>query len=391
MRRSSLLLGGLVVLALLALACGPAAPAAQPAKPAAEPAKPAASAAEMKPAAPAQAAQPAKPAAPAAPAQAAKPAVQPVKPAASKEMRQLIHGTSQLSSAYGIYGAALVKLLNSSVPGVNITLAEYGGVVNNLKLAREGKVDFALGDHVITYKAYLGELKGWENNPQKDVRLLWIFDPSILAYVVSERAGIKQFSDLNGKPFSPGGQGTNAETVTTEVFDVLGIRPQYYRGSMSEMVDAFKDRRAVGFVKSTSLERADPIILDAMTNQPLRILTWSEDAVKKVQAKYRYYKTTQIPAGVYKGDWNAQPIVSWSTPVSIWTTTKLPEDLAYQFTKIVLADKTEQAAAFPAVKGVDIGKLTVQMGIVPLHKGALKAMQEAGKQVPNELVPPEAQ
>ncbi|MBI4505727.1 MAG: TAXI family TRAP transporter solute-binding subunit [Chloroflexi bacterium] len=384
MRRLSLLLGGLVVLALLALACGPAAPAAQPAKaaaPAAQPAKPATEPA--KPAAPA--AQPAKPAAEAKPAA---PAAQP----ATKGMRQIVHGTSQLSSAYGIYSAAVVNLLNKKVPGVNITLVENVGIVNNLKRMRAGEADFAMGDHMITFMAYDGLLKGWEDNPQKDLRLLWVFTTIANALVVSERAGVDSIPALNGKAFSPGGQGSSAEVTSLQSFDVLGIKPQWYRGSMSEMVQAFKDRRIVGFVKAMNLDRSDPLILDAQTTTPLRVVSWPDDLVKKVQAKYPYFKTVQVQAGVFKdAEWNKQPITTWGSPNGIFASTKLPEDVAYEFVKTALKEKDDQVAAFPTLKNDDLGKLTVEYGLVPLHKGAVKALREAGYQPPKELVPAEAQ
>jgi TRAP transporter TAXI family solute receptor len=377
MRYPFWIVGGLLVVALLALACGPATPAAQPAKPAAEPAKPAA-----------PAAQPAKPA-----AEAPQPAVEPAKPAAApgKEVRRIIHGTSQLSSSYGLYSAALVNLLNKHVPSANATLVENGSIVNNLRRMRAGEADFAMGDHTIQFMAYTGELKGWEGNPQTDLRLLWVFDVNANAYVVSERDNIKSIDDLNGKAFSPGGQGTSAEVVTLQAFELLGIKAQLYRGTMSEVVQAFKDRRVVGFVKAQAHTRPDPLILDAKTSLPVRILSWPEEALKKVQAKYPYFKTVEIAAGVYPDEWNKQPITTWGSPVSIFATTKFPEDLAYAYTKAVLADKTEQAAAFPALKDVDIGKLTVSQGIIPLHKGALKALREAGHQAPQNLVPAEAQ
>ncbi|MBI4505129.1 MAG: TAXI family TRAP transporter solute-binding subunit [Chloroflexi bacterium] len=381
-----------VLFGLLALACGPAPaapqPAAQPAQasapPAAAPAKPAA---EGQPAAPAKAVAEAKPAAPAQPAAAAKPA-QPAAPA--KEAQRIVMGIAQLSTSQGVYSAAVAKLLHSKVPDVNITVAEYGGVVNNLKKAKGGEVDFSMGDHLITYKAYTGDLKGWEGDPQKDVRLLWLFDASALATVVNERAGIKDLGDLNGKPFSAGAQGSNAEVVTQETFGLLDIKPQWYRGSFTEVAQAFKDRRVVGFVKATPLSKPDAILLDVMTAQPIRILGLPKDAVQKVQGKFSYLKTIEIPAGVYQGDWNKTPIVSWGTYFSFWATTRFPESLAYQFTKVVLQNKAEQVDAYPALKDFDIGRLTAEAGVIPLHKGAMRALREAGYQVPPALIAPEA-
>lgn len=366
---------------LIFAACGPAAAPQQQAGPA--------------PAAPAQpAAQPAKPVAqPAQPApQPAKAAAQPAQtaPMPAKEAVRLIHGTSQLNSAYGIYSAAVVNMLNKKVDGVNITLVENVGIVNNLKRLRAGEADFAMGDHLITFMAYDGLLKGWEDNPQKDLRLLWVFTTIANAIVVSDRAGIKSFADLHGKAFSPGGQGSSAEVTTLQSFEVLGIKPQFYRGSMSEMIGAFKDRRIVGFVKAMNLDRSDPLILDAQTAVPVRILSWPDDLVQKIQTKFPYFKTVQVQAGIFKdADWNKQPITTLGSPNGIFASTKLPDDLAYKFTKTAIQDKEDQVAAFPTLKGDDIGKLTVSFGLVPLHKGSIKALHELGYQVPQTLIPPE--
>lgn len=318
-------------------------------------------------------------------AQAEKPTVPPAKE------RRLTLGCVSPTTAYGIYCAALVTMLNRQVPGTNVTYADHGGIVNNLKRLQAKEVDFIQGDQFIAYKAYGGDLKGWENSPQREVRLLWAYDPIAIPYIVHEAAGVRTFADLDGKPFSPGGQGTNAEVMTTEIFPFLGIKAQYYRGSVPEVLQAFKDRRIVGFPKATPLERPDPVILEAMVSQPLRILSWPNDLVAKVGAKFPSYKTFQIPAGVYKTEWNKEPIVTWGTSAAVMADTGFPEDLAYQFTKAAITDKTEQVAAFPALKGADIGKRSVDLGLVPLHKGAIRALREVGHQVPKELVPSEAQ
>jgi TRAP transporter TAXI family solute receptor len=367
------LVASLALASFVALACGPATPAAQPAKPAAEQAKPAA--------------EPAKPA-----AQQAKPAAEPAKPAApAKEAERIILGTSSLQSSYGIYTAGLAKLLNQKVPGANVTLAEHGGVANNLKYAREGKVKFALGDQVLVYKAYVGDMKGYENNPFKDLRLMWVFDLLATGYVVAEDSGVKSIFDLTGKAFSPGPQGFNVQVLNDEIFPFLGIKPQLYRGATEDMLAAYRDRRIIGFVKSTPLDGRDATILDASVARPIRILSWSDDTLQKLQAKFPYLKRVEIQAGVWKGEWNEKPIATFGTSVSIWAVQDFPEEWAYKFTKAALEDRTEQVAAFPPLKGKDIGKLTVEHGLVPLHKGAIKALKEAGYQVPKELTPPEAQ
>lgn len=351
-----------------ACAASPA-PQVQPAKPAAEPAKPAA--------------QPAKPA-----AEAAKPAAS----APAKEGTRIVLGTTQLSSGYGIYTVAVGKLLNEQVPGANVTVSEFSGALANLQRIRAGTIDFTIADQNLLYLAYRGELKGWEGNPQKDLRLLWVFDPSANAFVVSERSGITKVEELNGKPFAAGGQGTTGEVTTPMQLEAAGITVQYYRGGQNDQVDAFKDRRIVGFIKTTPLTNIDPLIQDAMTAMQIRILAWPEDIVKKVLGKHPFFRATEIRAGVYKADWNKEPIRTWGSSLAMSASTRLPDDLAYKYTKVVLQDKTAQVAAFPALKDVDLGKLTIERGgIIPLHVGAVRALRELGYQVPKEQLPPEGQ
>lgn len=303
----------------------------------------------------------------------------------------MIHGTTALSSIYGVYSAALVKMLNQTVPGVNVTLAEYGSGQNNLKRVLAGEAGFGTADGLYAYLAYSGQLKGWETTPAKEARLLWHYDTNAQPYVVNDRSGIKEFADLTGKAFSPGGQGTVSEAITEMTFEFLGVKPQYYRGSINEMIDAFKNRRIIGFVKGSPVAASDPSILDAMTSQPIRVLNWPSDVVQKLKAKYPFLMAIQIPAGVYKADWNQDPITTWGAWVAIFGSTQLADDVAYGVVKAVLQDKTEQVAAYPAMKGIDVGKLTVESGALPLHKGAIKALREAGHAVPARLVPPEAQ
>lgn len=389
MRSLSRMLASLALISVLLVACGPAPSAApaQPAKPAAEAAQRPAPKVESKPAAPAApAAQPAQPAKP-----AAAPAQKPAPTASAKETRRVVLGTTDLKSSYGIYTAAVAKLINERVPGVNVTVSEYGGAVNNLRRARAGEVDLSMSDQLNLYMAAQGILKGWETSPQTDVRLLWLFDPNANAWVVSERAGVALVTDLTGKAFSPGGQGTTTEAVSPMILDALGIKPQLYRGSMNDMAEAFKDRRIVGFVKATSLKRPDPVIQDAMLAQPIRVLSWPAGLVQKAQEKHPFMKMTAIPAGVYKADWNKEAISTWGSAIGMWAPARLPEDLAYQFTKAAFQDKDVQVAAFPALAEFDLGKLTVEEAVVPLHQGAVKAFREAGYQVPKALLPPEGQ
>ncbi|MBI4235947.1 MAG: hypothetical protein HY688_01150 [Chloroflexi bacterium] len=146
--------------------------------------------------------------------------------------------------------------------------------------------------------------------------------------------------------------------------------------------------------KATSLKNPDAQILDAMTSMRIRILGWTPEQAQKVRGKHPVLNIIEIPPGVYKADWNKDPIPTWQNGAAIFTLARLPEDVGYTITKLVVEDVKQadsiQAASFPAIKGADIPGLTMRLATVPLHVGAYKYFKEIGSQIPGHLKPPEA-
>lgn len=369
----------MLALVVVLVGCGPAAPAAQPAPPKEQPAQPAAA----QPAQPAT--EPAKPA-----AQAAKPAAQ---PAAAPS--RLTMGTSQAASSYYAYTVGLAKALQERIPGLNVTVSEGGGTTLNAKRLVEGKIDFSLTSFGALYPLYTGLDPQWKDNPLKEARALWVFDPAAHVWFVREDSGITRIEQLQGKDFAAGGKGSGTETIARLlVFPAIGIEPRWYTGGMDDARDAVKDRRIVGMGKATALKTPDALIQELMTTTKIRILSWPDDLVQKVKAQHPGLNTAEIPAGVYKADWNQQPIRSWSDGIGMYTLAKFSEDLAYKFTKAAIEDSkastSHQVAAYKGMTGVDVAKVTMELATVPLHAGAQKYFQEIGMQIPAHLKSPEA-
>ncbi|MBI4507058.1 MAG: hypothetical protein HY691_16120, partial [Chloroflexi bacterium] len=302
-----------VVFAMLLAACGPQ-PAAAPAAKPAEPAKPAA----VQPAPPA--AQPAapKPAAEkpaAAPAQAPKPAAekpaaaQPAKPAAKPaglSVKQVVVGAPSQTSSYYIYTAALTKLLQSKYPESSFTISEAGGGAENAKRMLDNKVHFSLGAFVALYLFQTGLDPAFKDRPLKEVRGLWAIDPVAEAWFVREDAGVANVEQLHGKDFAGGGRGTASDLIARQfAFPTLGIEPRWYVGGAADVLEALKNRRIAGMGKATALRNPDAVIMDVMTSIRIRILSWTPEQVQKVKAKNPWLNTIDIPAGVYKADWNS--------------------------------------------------------------------------------------
>jgi hypothetical protein len=369
------------------LACGPAQqPAAQ------QPAQPAA----PQQAAPKPAAEPAKPAAePAKPAaQPAKPAAEPAKPAASGAKTRILYGSSSPPSSYYIHSVAVAKLWNAKVPEVEVTNVEAGGCLDHIRRMDRGEFQAGVACPDLTYRAWNG-LEEFKDKPLQTQRFLYIHSVAPQGWVVRKDTNIEKIEDLTGKDFTPGMKGSATERQTINVMEVIGVKPKYYSAGIQDMIQAYKDRRIVGFVKLHAGAKAiDAAIQEANITLPLRELSFTPEQEKKVLEKYPYYTFMDVEKDQLAPGYPDRKVRTVALPVGVSIHKDIPEDLAYRLTKISIEDNTEkgeqaQATAYPAVKGADFVPLTLQYVMTPLHAGAVKYFRELGKQVKPEQIPPE--
>jgi TRAP transporter TAXI family solute receptor len=357
------IVAGVALGALLIAACGPApAPAAAPA----QPSQPASQAAPVaKPAASSQA--------PAAPA--------------TGQRRQLRVGSTNATSSYYAAVVAHAKIVNDNVPDVQLTVMETGGIVDNLNRMLKGEVEIAQGGLNAAYSAQKG-IGRFEKTPIPDLRILWIYSVDAIATLVREDSGITSLQGLDGKDYSGGGTGTDTEVIMQTALEANGIKPKYYRGSLSDAQEAFKDRRIAGFSKLTGVKNPDAVIMDISTTVPIRILSWTPEMIQAMKAKYPHYRSIEIPAGVYKAAWNERPILGPANPVGWYAKANMPEDLVYKMVKAASENVESFAMTFKPAAGIDLKKMTVDFANFPLHPGAAKYYREQGLQIPAELAAP---
>ncbi len=304
---------------------------------------------------------------------------------AEAQKKRLAMGCTANASSHFAYCVGQAKAINTSVPEVDVTVVETGATVDNLKRMLKNTIDYGLITNEQVYLAHKGE-STWKDTPFPDIRNLWYYTLSAVYISVREDSGVKTVADLTGKKFSPGFRGTATEKMTEQTLIHLGVKPDWVRGGVSDLVDAIKDKRIVGYAKAADGYRLDASMMDIATMTPLRVLAFSEEDVKKVKAQYPYFPWVRVPAGSIKGMgefWAEAVIVGFSTPKSF------PKDLAYKLVKAVMEDKEHQKAAFKGL-AEDMTKLTLEQSLSPLHAGAIKYYREKGLKIPDNLVPPEA-
>ena len=298
-------------------------------------------------------------------------------------------GSSMPSSSHYPYFVSVGKIVNEFVPGLNANVIISGGGVENLKKMEKGQADMGLVTLDSLYMAYNG-IGAWKDNPQKKQRVMWLYATTAVHFVVREDSGVKTIYDLHKKKFSPSMRGSATEAATMAIFKVLGIEPDYYKGDAADSVAAVKDNRIVGMCKSGLGKGLDASSMDIATFTPIRVLGFTEKDIKKVNAELPWIPWTTVPVGAVKGmkeEYKTLAMVNFVTGVD-----DISEDFGYKIVKAICEHMDIQEAAFPALKGLDFPKATLETLIsasapLPLHLGSVKYFKELGLNVPNNLIP----
>lgn len=282
------------------------------------------------------------------------------------------------------------KAINEYVSGVKANVVETGASVDNIKRIDSGQIDIGIGSMKTMYEAHQG-LTRWKNKPMKDLRLLWLYAVGIDFIVVRADSGVEKLEDLNGRKFNPGMRGSASEATTKQIFKILGVKPDYHVGATSDAVKAIKDNRIVGYVKTGVGTQLDASTLDIMTLTKLRLIPLTKAHMDKIISVLPYVSFITIPPGGIKAVPDQPAYSMWGRPVGVMGSKAMSDDLAYRLVKGIIKGKEYQAAAWPAIRELDLVQDPVDLTLIPLHKGALKAYRDLGaKNIPAVAIPPEA-
>jgi TRAP transporter TAXI family solute receptor len=293
----------------------------------------------------------------------------------------LIGSTSTSSSQYG-YFVAVSQIINDKVPGVRASVVETGATVDNLRRIARKQVDLGLVTTNVGYHANAG-VESFEGRKVEN-RLLWVYTMAPQNVVVREDSGVKSLAELKGQRFNPGITGSATEKTAEAVMKVLGVAPDYVRGSTTDIVASIKDNRAIGYVKSGAGNRLDGSSMDIATFSPIRVLSLNEAQKQKLEAEMPDISVVDVPAGAADG---VPAYSTWSFGLAVHARPDLDEKVAYQIVKAVMENMGPQVNALSNLKGADLAQTTVKYGTVPLHPGAARYLRERGLSIPAKLQP----
>lgn len=280
---------------------------------------------------------------------------------------------------FGISEAARVISANSPY---EITVRESGGTRENAIRIGRGEVDIAFTEALVGYELYngVGRFKD-DHNP--NFRYLLAIARSTMQWAVGADTDIKTLEDLEGQPFNPSSIGGGGEYITEQVFNVLGIQPDYRRMRLSDAAEAVVDGRIPGL--SYNAIPPNPSFTEVHSKRPLRLLGISDEQFEMISAELPFLAQSVVPADTYAGMPETQTVGIF---MGLAANADLDEDVAYAMTKAYWENQEEVARSFPAADGVT-PEDAVTAATFPLHAGAARYYEELGIDIPEDVRPPE--
>jgi hypothetical protein len=312
---------------------------------------------------------------------------------AQQKMINLNMGSTSSTSAVYAWCVATANVINKANVGLNVTVVESGAALDNLRKLKEGVFDFALSIDIPSAMQMVKGIDSFKGQPWTDVRVLFIRNVTIDRLYARKDAGVKTFTDLGGRKFSPGIPGASSTAYMMKFNEVLKANIQFVPGTLSDSIGALQTNRIVGLQKTSPVGAMDASLIEVNLTTPITVLGFTKDDVARITRVYPYIPFIETAKGSIAQIPDAGPMYELAPIVGAMASKELPEDVAYRIVKSYVEGLPEVAASYPAVKGWDpvgdLFKYVPEGAEVPVHPGLVRYAKEKGIEVPTRFLPPE--
>ena len=237
-----------------------------------------------------------------------------------------------------------------------------------------------------------------ENAPELNKNLRNILNYPLGPYhiVVYEDSGIKSLDDFKGKKVFLGPPAGAATKIATQIMEaatdlVPGEDFEVMRYDWQSAETAFLDRQMDVYIAPTTVP--SPSIQQFALVSKVRILgvpddAWDEPSLKAALAPPGR-TISEIPPGVYENQVNETAVRTIESWVGLGTHTGISEETIYEITKTLWEHIEDLHGTAEWMKIINKDNIFRESNI-PLHIGAYRYYKEAGFDVPEDQIPPEA-
>lgn len=296
--------------------------------------------------------------------------------AGAAQSADVVIGSSAVGGSYYLYAGGLATYLSSKTPNIKATARTTRGSVENARLLDRKALDLAFINASVLYQQRSGSHQ-FKDAKSDRLRGIAMVDLAPTHVVTLASYNIKSLQDLRGKRVSIGAAGSGGANSALVVLSALGIRDDVRIQTLGfeESANNLRDGNLEAFMGGSALPM--PAVIDLSTTQNIRLLSFEESFIRKLQASDAATEVTVIPANTYRGvDYRVTTI---GHPSTLVTHADMPADTIYEITKVLLLpdNKKYMQTIYRAWDPEPGAALWKRIGVA-LHPGAERAYREAG-------------
>ncbi len=293
-------------------------------------------------------------------------------------------GTGGTGGTYYPIGGGLGELITRHIDGYSGVAEVTGASVENMGLVYRGQSDMALALADTVAAGYNGT-GTFEGRALPSTRALGSVYPNAVQLVTLADSGITSLSDLVGKRVSVGAPGSGTEVSARTLLEANGITYSDFRGqrlNFNETADALRDGDIdAGF---WSVGPPTSSIMSLATSRDIRVINLSQEEIDNAREAQPVFAHYEMPANTYEGQ--TEMVNTIGTPNVLIVNADMPEELAYQVTRVMFEHVDELREIHPAANSTTV-RFSLGATPIPLHPGALRYYEETGASIPDRLRP----
>ncbi len=289
-------------------------------------------------------------------------------------------GTGGVTGVYYPAGGAICLLVNRDRKdhGFRCSVESTGGSVFNLNKISSGELDMGIAQSDWQFHAYNGTSRFEDQGPAKNLRSVFSIHPEPFTVVARAASGIRVLEDMKGKRVNIGNPGSGQRGTMEVLMKAQGWTKDDFQ-SVSEL--SSRDQSSAlcaGQIDAMVFTVGHPSqsIKEATTSCDSVIVEVSGPVIDKLVRDNEYYRTTIIPAGMYRG--NHDDVRTFGVVATFVASEATPADAVYTVVKAVFENFEAFKMLHPAFKILNKADMIKKGLSAPLHPGAVKYYKEAG-------------
>jgi TRAP transporter TAXI family solute receptor len=286
------------------------------------------------------------------------------------------------------------NVINRELPDYEIQINATGAATRHVLEVAMGKTAFCMSSPAL-HALMVNQRAMFEKIDQapelaKKLRTVLNFPMGVYHVAVYESSGITSMDQAKGKRVFLGPPGGAAYATMEGLFEaVTGLKA----GTDYEAVKLGWDAAAASFqdgnldIYCNPTNAPSPVLTQIAVTNPIRFLGIPQDQLESeaitALANRPGFGLATLPAGVYGDNQvNSEDVTTLRVTVGIVTSQDADEEMIYEMTKTFYAGVAEMRDSAPWLAAIT-PEVAVQDINMPLHPGALRALEELGVTIPD--------